>query len=189
MNIFPFDWLSPNPNPNSTRGGVIFVLIWWKNDKKQENLKKSCKDLFILADLPIVWLNQFISQWVPVTISKQFWPYLRISWSQDSFKITINTLYYKPFQPEMPVFRPQKQLNSPLNASFRVLAVYRTGDLKVIRLLEVIWSIYSHVTSAYFLESVLSDLSEICSDFMQYLENLRNWQYIWKVYHPVLDVW
>ena len=24
-----------------------FVLIWWQTDKKQEILKKSCKDLFI----------------------------------------------------------------------------------------------------------------------------------------------
>ena len=34
-----------------------FVLIWWQSDKKQEILKQTCKDyLFILAELPIVWL-------------------------------------------------------------------------------------------------------------------------------------
>ena len=72
----------------------------------------------------------------------------------------------------------------------------QTGDLKVIWLLEVISSIYIHLTSAYFVESFASDLGEIRSDFVQeivqngkILENLQNWQYIWKVYHPVLDVW
>ncbi len=52
------------------------------------------------------------------------------------------------------------------------------------------------MTSAYFVESFASDLGEIRSDFVQeivqngkILENLQNWQYIWKVYHPVLDVW
>ena len=33
-----------------------FVLIWWQSDKKQEILTQSCKDLFILAEIPIVWL-------------------------------------------------------------------------------------------------------------------------------------
>ena len=33
-----------------------FVLICWQSDKKQEILKWSCKDLFIMAKLPIKWL-------------------------------------------------------------------------------------------------------------------------------------
>ena len=33
-----------------------FVLIWWQIIKKQEILKKSCKDLFIWTELTIIWL-------------------------------------------------------------------------------------------------------------------------------------
>ncbi len=33
-----------------------FALIWQQSDKKQEIMKKSYKDSFILAELPIVWL-------------------------------------------------------------------------------------------------------------------------------------
>ncbi len=31
-----------------------FVPIWWKTYKKQEILKQSCKDLFVLVELPIL---------------------------------------------------------------------------------------------------------------------------------------
>ncbi len=33
-----------------------FVLIWWQTDKKQQIIKHSCKDMFILTELSIVWL-------------------------------------------------------------------------------------------------------------------------------------
>ncbi len=36
--------------------GCYFVLIWWQKYKKQENLKQSCKDLFILAAITITKL-------------------------------------------------------------------------------------------------------------------------------------
>ncbi len=35
---------------------AYFVLIGGKVTKRQQSLKQSCKDLFILAELPIVWL-------------------------------------------------------------------------------------------------------------------------------------
>ncbi len=33
-----------------------FVLIWWHADRKQEILNQSCKALFILTELVIIWL-------------------------------------------------------------------------------------------------------------------------------------
>ena len=46
-----------------------FVLIWWQSNKKQEILKHSCKDLVILAELPIAWVNYQIDPIILSTIN------------------------------------------------------------------------------------------------------------------------
>ncbi len=33
---------------------AYFVLNWWKSDKRQEIMKQSCKNMFILSELPFV---------------------------------------------------------------------------------------------------------------------------------------